>query len=126
MRSASRSRRSTFAKAPSSNPGGRTVKYLLSWEPHAGGSPSDHEAAQKRMLQLFERWQVPPSMRILQFLKRVSDGGGYAVIECDDAAAIHGLTTAFAAVRYRVEPVLDLVDAAAAEAAALQWRDALG
>jgi hypothetical protein len=101
------------------------VKYLLSWTERPAGHLDDYEAAQKRVLTMFEQWQMPSSIRILQFLKRVSDFGGYAVIECADPAEIHRLTTAFAMFQYRVEPVLDLADAVVAEMDAVRWRDTL-
>ena len=101
------------------------MKYLLSWVERSAGRPEDYEAAQKRVLTMFEQWEMPTSIRILQFLKRVGDFGGYAVIECAEPAEIHRLTTAFAMFQYRVEPVLDLADAVVAEKDAVRWRDAL-
>jgi hypothetical protein len=38
---------------------------------------------------------------------------------------VHRLTSAFAVFQFRVEPVLDVMDAVAVEAAAIAWRDAL-
>ncbi len=101
------------------------MKYMLSWTERPAGRSDDYEAVQKRVLMMFEQWEMPSSIRILQYLKCVSDFGGYAVIECADPAEIHRLTTAFAMFRYRVEPVLDLTGAVVAETAAVRWRDSL-
>ncbi len=40
-------------------------------------------------------------------------------------AAIHQVTTTFAVFRFRVEPVVDVMDAVAAEVEAIKWRDSL-
>lgn len=60
-----------------------------------------------------------------QFLVRVGEFGGYAVLETDQPADIHRLSTVFAAFRFRLEPVLDVGEAVATEAAAIAWRDGL-
>lgn len=56
---------------------------------------------------------------------RVGEFGGYAVLETDQPADIHRLSTVFAAFRFRLEPVLDVGEAVATEAAAIAWRDGL-
>ena len=38
-------------------------------------------------------------------------------------SAIHQLTSTFAVFRFRVEPVVDVMDAVAAELEAMKWRD---
>jgi hypothetical protein len=60
-----------------------------------------------------------------QFLVRVGEFGGCAVIETDVPTDIHQLTSAFAVFRFRVEPVMDVMDAVAAESEAITWRDGL-
>ncbi|MDQ1436221.1 MAG: hypothetical protein QOF59_3037, partial [Actinomycetota bacterium] len=61
-----------------------------------------------------------------QFVVRIGDWGGYAVVETDNIAEIHVLTTALAAFSFRVEPVIDVMDAVAIELQAMAWRDAVG
>lgn len=100
-------------------------KYVVTWWEREGSSFVEHEAAQKRVLELFSRWEMPESITFHQFVVRVGEFGGYMVIETDDPAAIHEMTTAFAAFRFRVEPVLDVPQAVAAEAAAITWRDSV-
>jgi hypothetical protein len=45
------------------------------------------------------------------------------VLETDDLAEIEKATTIYAGFRFRVEPVLDVEVAAAAEAEGIAWRD---
>jgi muconolactone delta-isomerase len=101
------------------------MKYVVTWRERPTGSPADYEAAQKRVLEVFESWQMPESLQFHQFLVRVGEFGGYAVIETDDVAALQRLTTAFAVFEFRVEPVMDVMDAVAAEVEAIGWRDSL-
>jgi muconolactone delta-isomerase len=78
------------------------------------------------VLELFQAWQMPESLTFRQFLVRVGEFGGYAVVETDDPAALHRAASTFAVFRFRVEPVLDVTDAVAAESEAVAWRDAVG
>jgi hypothetical protein len=54
---------------------------------------------------------------------RVGDWGGYAVLEADNLADIHLITTALAAFTFRLEPVIDVMDAVAVELQAMEWRE---
>ena len=99
------------------------MKYVMTWWERPGGSYADYEAAQKRILDVFRNWEVPESLTFHQFLVRVGEFGGYAVVETDDAADLQKVTTAFAVFQFRVEPVMDVMDAVAAEAEAIAWRD---
>ncbi len=44
------------------------------------------------------------NLNIHQFVVRVGEFGGYAVVETDDMAGVEKLTTIFAAFRVRLEP----------------------
>lgn len=101
------------------------MKYVLTWWERPAGSPADYEAAQKRVLAVFQKWEMPKSLNIQQFLVRVGEYGGYAVLETDNMADIHRLTSTFAVFQFRLEPVLDVMDAVAAEGAAIEWRDSI-
>ena len=57
---------------------------------------------------------------------RVGEFGGYAVVETDDLAALHRVTTAFAVSQFRVDAVLDVMDAVNAEMQAIEWRESVG
>jgi hypothetical protein len=80
---------------------------------------------QQRILELFQKWQVPETLVFHQFLVRVGEFGGYAVIETDDLPALHEAATVFAGFQFRLEPVLDIMDAVSAELQALAWRDSV-
>jgi hypothetical protein len=47
------------------------------------------------------------------------------LVETDDFAAIHKMTTTWAAFEFRVDPVLDIQDAVAAHLEAMAWRDSI-
>lgn len=101
------------------------MKYVVTWWERSGGSHTDYEAAQKRVLSVFQQWPMPDSLKFQQFLVRIGEFGGYAVVETEDPRDLHKLTTAFAVFRFRVEPVIEVVDAVAVESQAIAWRDAL-
>lgn len=101
------------------------MKYVITWWERPAGSAADYEAAQKRLLAIFQRWEMPASLQFHQFLVRVGEMGGCAVLEIDQPADIHRVTTAFAAFKFRVDQVLDVGEAVAAEAAAIAWREGL-
>lgn len=101
------------------------MKYVLTWWERPGGSYADYEAAQKRVLSVFQEWEMPEGLEIHQFVVRVGEFGGYAVLETDDVAEVQKLTTTFAVFRFRLEPVLDVMDAVTVEAEAISWRDSV-
>lgn len=101
------------------------MKYVMTWWERPGGSYADYEAAQKRVLSVFQKWEMPESLQFHQFLVRVGEFGGYAVVETDDEAELHKATTIFAVFQFRVEPVLDVMDAVAAEAEGIEWRESV-
>jgi hypothetical protein len=102
------------------------MKYLLSWAERTGGSTADLEASQRRTLELFRAWQPPSGVIFEQFLVRVGEFGGAAVISTDDLAALHEATTIFAGLAFKTEPVLDIMDAVAAESRGVAWRETAG
>lgn len=57
-----------------------------------------------------------------QFVVRVGDYGGYMVFETDKPADIHYVTSAFAAFEFKVEPVIEVMDAVAVEVKAIEYR----
>ena len=60
------------------------MKYVLTWWERPGGSAADHEAAQKRILDIFQKWEIPETLTFHQFLVRVGEFGGYAALETDN------------------------------------------
>ena len=98
------------------------MKYMLTWWERPTGSYFDYEGAQQRVLGVFQKWEWPASLRVHQFLVRVGEFGGYAVIETNQPADIHRLGTVFAVFRFRLEPVMEVGGAVATETAAIAWR----
>jgi muconolactone delta-isomerase len=101
------------------------MKYVVSWSERPQGSPAEYENAQKRILGTFRHWKMPESLNVQQFLVRVGDYGGYLVIETEDVRAVHKLTSAFPAFRFRVDSVLDIGEAVPVELEAIAWRDSV-
>jgi Protein of unknown function (DUF3303) len=103
--------------------GAREMKYVLTWWERPGGSAADHEVAQKRILDIFQKWEIPETLTFHQFLVRVGEFGGYAVLETDDLAEVEKAIAIYAAFQFRLEPVLDVEEAVAAQAEGIAWRD---
>ena len=101
------------------------MKYVVTWRERDAGSALEYEAAQKRVLEIFSQWSMPESLVIHQFLVRLGEFGGLAVVETDRPQDLQYLTTAFAVYQFTVQPVLDIMDAVAVENDAIAWRDAL-
>jgi hypothetical protein len=99
------------------------MKYVMTWWERPGGSAVDHEASQKRILDIFQKWEIPETITFHQFLVRVGEFGGYAVLETDDLAEVEKTIAIYAAFQFRLEPVLDVEEAAAAQAEGIAWRD---
>jgi hypothetical protein len=100
------------------------VKYLITRE---SARPARRLSTKRRgsVLEIFSQWSMPESLVIHQFLVRLGEFGGCAVVETDRPEDVHYLTTAFAVFEFTVQPVLDVMDAVAVENDAIAWRDAL-
>ncbi|WP_164172324.1 DUF3303 family protein, partial [Streptococcus pneumoniae] len=71
----------------------------------------EYEAAQERLLDIFKDWTMPASFAIQQFVVRVGEFGGYMVVETDKTADMHYAMSVFAAFAFKVEPVIDVMEA---------------
>ena len=99
------------------------MKYVISWRERPAASSREYEAAHERILEIFsEDWKMPASFSMLQFVVRVGDYGGYMIVETDKPADIHYVTSVFAAFEFKVEPVVDVMDAVAVEKKAIEYR----
>ena len=99
------------------------MKYVVSWHERPAANFRDYEAAQERVLKIFNKdWKMPPSFSIHQFVVRVGDYGGYMIIETDSPTDIHYFTSVFAVFEFKVEPVVDVMDAVAVEVQAIEYR----
>ena len=74
----------------------------------AGGSHADCEAAQKRILDIFQAWKIPESLTFERFLASVAGFGGYAIVETDNPVELHKAVTIFAGFKFNVDPVIDV------------------
>ena len=66
---------------------------------------------------------MPESLNIHQFVVRVGEFGGYAVVETDDLADVQKLDHDLRGFKFRLEPVMDVMDAVAAENERIAWRE---
>ena len=98
------------------------MKYVISWRERPAASAKDYEAAQERVLQIFKDWKMPASFTMHQFVVRVGDYGGYMVVETDKPTDIHYVTSIFAVFEFKVEPVVDVMDAVEVEVKAIEYR----
>jgi hypothetical protein len=98
------------------------MKYVISWRERPAASAGDYEAAHDRVLEIFKDWEKPASFSIHQFVIRVGDYGGYMIVETDKPTDIHYFTSFFAVFEFKVELVVDVMDAVAAEVAAIEYR----
>jgi uncharacterized protein DUF3303 len=98
------------------------MKYVLTWHERPAASASDYEAAQERVLAVFQNWKMPESLHIHQFVVRVGEFGGYMILETDKPADIQFLTTTFAVFQFKLEVVIDVMEAVAAEVQGISWR----
>jgi hypothetical protein len=98
------------------------MKYVISWRERPAASARDYEAAHDRVLEIFKDWKKPESFSIHQFVIRVGDYGGYMIVETDNPTDIHYFTSFFAVFEFKVELVVDVMDAVAAEVAAIEYR----
>ena len=101
------------------------MKYVVTWRERPTGSVTEYEAAQQRVLEIFSRWEMPESLTFHQFLVRLGEFGGYAVVETDAPADLQYLTTVYAGFSFTVEPVMDVMDAVAAETRGIEYRNSL-
>lgn len=98
------------------------MKYVISWHERSAGSARDYEAAQERIVEIFKNWKMPDSVVVHQFVVRVGTYGGYMIVETDKPIDLHYAGNVFAAFEFTVEPVVDVMDALAAEIQAIEYR----
>jgi hypothetical protein len=101
----------------------RTMRYVVSWTNRDVGSS---EEATKRALALFGKWTPSPNSTFHQFVGRVDGEGGFAFVETDDSEGILRDVSKFTPyIKYEVIPVIDMANAAAIGAEAVEYRDSI-
>ena len=98
------------------------MKYVISWRERPAASSKDYEAAHERIMEIFKDFKFPASFSILQFVIRVGDYGGYMIVETDSPTDMHYVTSVYAAFEFKVEPVVDVMDAVEAQRKAIEYR----
>ena len=102
------------------------MKYVVTWKPRLGGSAAENEASAARVLELFSKWTPSSDATFHQFVLRVDGEGGFAVTEGDDPATAARDIAKFAPfLEYTIYPVLDVAEAAAILAEAVEWRKSI-
>ena len=99
--------------------------HAYSWTERPQGSPIEYENAQKRILEVFTKWQAPANFKIELFVIRVGDWGGYMMLDCDDPLAVHKFCSMLPAFVFEARPVVPVMDAVRVELEAIAFRDAL-
>ena len=87
------------------------MKYMLTWTERPQGSPMEYENAQKQILEVFTQWKAPGNFKIELFVIRVGDWGGYMLLDCDDATAVHKFCSMLPAFVFEARPVIPIEDA---------------
>ena len=99
------------------------MKYVISWRERPAASAKEYETAHERVLQIFNKdFKMPKSFTMHQFVVRVGDYGGYIIAETDKPVDIHYFTSIFAVFEFKVEPVVDVMDAVEVELKAIDYR----
>jgi Protein of unknown function (DUF3303) len=99
------------------------MKYVISWRERPAASAREYEAAHERVLQIFNKdFKMPVSFKMHQFVVRVGDYGGYIIAETDKPVDIHYFSSIFAVFEFKVEPVVDVMDAVEVELKAIEYR----
>jgi muconolactone delta-isomerase len=101
------------------------MKYMICWNERTQGSAIDYEKAQKRILDVFRRWEAPQNFKIEMFVIRVGDWGGYMLVECDDPATVHKVCSMLPAFQFQARVVIPIEDAVRVELEMIEWRDSL-
>ena len=101
------------------------MKYMITWNERPQGSPIEYENAQRRILDVFQRWEQPATFKIEMFVIRVGDWGGYMLVDGADPLDMHKLATMLPAFSFEVRLVVPIEDAVRSELEMMDWRDKL-
>jgi hypothetical protein len=51
------------------------MKYLVNWSERPQGSAVEYENVQKRILKIFQHWEIPSEVNVHAFVARVGEWG---------------------------------------------------
>ena len=93
--------------------------FMVSWD-----FIDRSEAAQKRSLEVFGRWQPPEGTDFQAFYGFVDGGGGFAIIEAETAEALGQAMAPFTPwLRFTPRPILPIEDTTAIAHSGIAFRD---
>jgi uncharacterized protein DUF3303 len=102
------------------------MKYVMTWTPRLSGSAEDNEAAARRGLELFSKWQQPAGATFHQFVARVDGTGGFAVVETDNPADLLDGTGKFAPLNeFQLYPVVEIADWVRSAQEGVEFRESI-
>lgn len=88
------------------------MKFVLEYTDRVHGTVDDNIAAAESAQKLLSNWTPNPTATIHQWVQRCDGGGGFAVLETDDAGALYkDLAVWNPWIEFKVHPVLDILDA---------------
>ena len=96
------------------------MKYVITWRERQASS-EEHEAARKRILEIFKDWKMPVGCKIDRCLARAGEFGGFIILETDSLETdtlgrfLHPVFDRLdphllGEFQFKVEPVVDVTD----------------
>jgi len=99
------------------------MKYVISW---TNRDTAASEGDAKRLLAVFSKWTPSEGATFHQFLGRLDNNGGFAVVETENAMDILRDVSKFEPwLTYEVTPVVDIQDLAVANNEAVDFRESI-
>ena len=90
------------------------MKFVISYTMKSGGSVEERVAGGEAAQKLLANWTPSPSATIHQWVERCDGGGGFSVIETDNAKDLFkDLTTWSPWIDFQLYPVIDIVEGTA-------------
>jgi hypothetical protein len=99
------------------------VKYVITWR-NRDAAVSEQNI--KRVLGVFSKWTPSEGATFHQFVGRLDNDGGFAVVETDNPMTILRDVAKFEPwLKYEVIPVVDIQDLAVAGSEGIEFRDSI-
>ena len=88
------------------------MKFVLAYRTRDGGDAEDNLKSAESAQKLLANWTPSPNATIREWVQRCDGGGGFAVIETDNARDLYrDMATWSAWLKFDVIPVLDVLEA---------------
>ncbi len=98
------------------------MKYALEYTRQLGIRPTDNIEAGQSVLKAFLGWTAPDTLQISEFIVRLDGRGGVIICTSEDPAVVYSFVTQYTAwFDWKVQPVLDIADAAGPYGTGLAW-----